>query len=103
MISFLEINQIYEKPIVYGVPHCISSGFSCFIDNYVDDSDESDVAEPDNGDGRDSFMQSYSDVMNDELKATTLGRSFVQANEQIPKKDEVFCLYLCMEKNVLNV
>ncbi|KAI4314422.1 hypothetical protein L6164_027334 [Bauhinia variegata] len=50
-----------------------------------DDSDESDMAE---GDGEDTFMQSYSDALNDQLKETTLQKSFVRANDQIPKKDE---------------
>ncbi|KAG6702684.1 hypothetical protein I3842_07G047700 [Carya illinoinensis] len=57
----------------------------------LDDSeDESDIAEPseDNKDGEDTFMHSYSDVMNEELKATTLEKSFVRANEQAQKKAE---------------
>ncbi|XP_028785235.1 protein ecdysoneless homolog [Neltuma alba] len=64
----------------------VEEGSSSEVD--FDDSDESDMAEPDNEDGGDTFMQSYSDAMSEELKATTLGRSFVRANEQIPKKDE---------------
>lgn len=55
-----------------------------------DDSDESDIAEldEDNEDREDNFMRFYSDAMNEELKATTLQKSFVRANEQIPKKDQ---------------
>lgn len=52
----------------------------------------------DDDDGEDTFTQSYSDVMNEELKATTLQKSFVRANEQIPRKDEVFCLSLHEER-----
>ena len=56
--------------------------------------DESDTAEPseDKEDREDSFLHSYSDAMNEELKTTSLTKSFVRANEQAPKKDEVrFC------------
>ncbi|GMI86561.1 hypothetical protein like AT5G65490 [Hibiscus trionum] len=42
----------------------------------------------DHEDGEDSFMHSYSDVMNDELKNTTLKKSFVHANEQSSNKNE---------------
>jgi hypothetical protein len=72
-------------------------GSDIFIDDYIDDdSDESDGVESaeDNDDEEDTFVQSYSDAMNEQLKATTLQKSFVRANEQIPKKDEVFCLGL---------
>lgn len=87
--------KLHKWATVYIFPHYISLDFLfIYLYIYVDDTDESDVAEPINGDQGDTFMQSYSDVMNEELKATTLGRSFVRANEQIPKKDEVFCLCL---------
>ena len=46
----------------------------------------------DNGGGENSFLQSYSDAMNDELKGTTLQKSFIHANQQITKKDEVKCV-----------
>lgn len=71
-------------------------GSDIFIDDYIDDSDESDGVESaeDNDDEEDAFVQSYSDAMNEQLKATTLQKSFVRASEQIPKKDEVFCLGL---------
>jgi len=48
--------------------------------------DESDTAEPseDNEDRDDSFLRSYSDAMNEELKTTSLTKSFVRANEQSP-------------------
>lgn len=72
-------------------------GSDIFIDDYIDDdSDESDGVESaeDNDNEEDTFVQSYSDAMNEQLKATTLQKSFVRANEQIPKKDEVFCLGL---------
>lgn len=53
--------------------------------------DGSDIAEPSkvNGDGEDVFMHSYSDALNEELKSTTLEKSFIRAHEQAPKKKEV--------------
>ncbi|RDX81708.1 Protein ecdysoneless-like protein, partial [Mucuna pruriens] len=71
------------------VANCnIEEGSSSDLD--FDDSDESDGAElaDDNEDGENTFMRSYSDAMNEELKATTLHKSFVRANEQISKKDQ---------------
>ncbi|XP_015890584.2 protein ecdysoneless homolog isoform X2 [Ziziphus jujuba] len=41
-----------------------------------------------NGDGEDVFMHSYSDALNEELKSTTLEKSFIRANEQAPQKKE---------------
>lgn len=67
----------------------IEEGSSSDFD--MDESeDESDIAEPseDNEDEKETFMHSYSDAMNEELKTTTLTKSFVRANEQAPKKDE---------------
>ncbi|XP_052879799.1 protein ecdysoneless homolog isoform X4 [Gossypium arboreum] len=49
--------------------------------------DGSDMS--DHEDGEDSFMHSYSDVMNNELKSTTLKKSFVHANEQTSVKNEL--------------
>ncbi|KAF8377392.1 hypothetical protein HHK36_030769 [Tetracentron sinense] len=45
--------------------------------------DGSDLAEPsgDNEDRADTFMHSYSDALNDELKTTTLQKSFICSNE----------------------
>ncbi|KAE8715776.1 Protein SGT1-like protein [Hibiscus syriacus] len=61
----------------------------------VDDDEGSldmDFGEGEDGsdmsDHEDSFMHSYSDVMNDELRNTTLKRSFVHANEQSSNKNE---------------
>ena len=34
-------------------------------------------------------MESYTDALNKELKPTTLDRSFIRANEETLKKDEV--------------
>ncbi|KAK7366876.1 hypothetical protein VNO80_08879 [Phaseolus coccineus] len=48
------------------------------------DDSEGDVGEL-GEDDEDTFMRSYCDAMNEELKATTLQKSFVRANEQIPK------------------
>lgn len=36
-----------------------------------------------------SFMGSYSDALNKELKATTLNKSFIRANEQMVETGEV--------------
>ncbi|GAB4848797.1 hypothetical protein Ancab_003590 [Ancistrocladus abbreviatus] len=55
-----------------------------------DDSDgDSDAEHPedDENQGR-NFMHSYSDVLNEELQATTLRKSFVRAKEQSSSKDE---------------
>lgn len=52
--------------------------------------DESDIAEP--SDGNDAFMHSYSDTLNEELKGTTLSNTFVRANGEPVKKDEVSLL-----------
>lgn len=66
-----------------------------------DSEDESDIAEPseDNEDGENTFMHSYSDVMNEELKTTTLEKSFVRANEQAQKKAGV-CFPILHEKRL---
>ncbi|KAI4328129.1 hypothetical protein L6164_020510 [Bauhinia variegata] len=58
----------------------IEEGSSSDLD--FDDSDESDTAEPteDNGDAGDTFMLSYSDALNKELKETTLQKSFGTSN-----------------------
>ncbi|XP_022895291.1 protein ecdysoneless homolog [Olea europaea var. sylvestris] len=54
-----------------------------------DESDDESVISEDNEDTGDTFMQSYSDALNEELKATTLKKTFVRANEQsVQKKDE---------------
>ncbi|PQM36157.1 protein ecdysoneless homolog [Prunus yedoensis var. nudiflora] len=47
-----------------------------------------DESEDESEEGEDTFMHSYSDALNEELKATTLKKSFVRADEQAPKKDE---------------
>ncbi|PON84738.1 Ecd family [Trema orientale] len=67
----------------------IEEGSSSDLD-FEESDDESDVAEPSEGneDGDDTFMQSYSDVLNEELKSTTIKKSFIRANEQAAKKDE---------------
>ncbi|WJX61853.1 hypothetical protein P8452_46906 [Trifolium repens] len=65
----------------------IEEGSSSDLD--FDDSDESDgIESAEDNDEEDTFMRPYSDAMNEELKATTLQKSFVRADEQIPKKDE---------------
>ncbi|CAI9763467.1 unnamed protein product [Fraxinus pennsylvanica] len=54
-----------------------------------DESDDESDTRDDNEEGGETFMQSYSDALNEELKATTLDKTFVRANEQSVKKDEV--------------
>ncbi|KAK7309580.1 hypothetical protein RJT34_06427 [Clitoria ternatea] len=83
-----DMESIMKHPDGEVANNNIEEGSSSDLD--FDDSDESDVAEfpEDNEDGEDTFMRSYSDAMNEELKATTLQRSFVRAKEQIPKKDQ---------------
>lgn len=53
-------------------------------DMEFDESDDSDIEE----DEAATFMDSYSDALNEELKTTTLKKSFVRANEQ-PSNDKV--------------
>ncbi|XWS45022.1 hypothetical protein CRYUN_Cryun15aG0100300 [Craigia yunnanensis] len=59
----------------------------CSSDMDFDESeDESDISDH-NEDGEDSFVHSYSDAMNAELKNTTLKKSFIHANEQSVKNE----------------
>ncbi|KAF3440277.1 hypothetical protein FNV43_RR18561 [Rhamnella rubrinervis] len=48
--------------------------------------DDIDIAEPFEGhdDGEDVFMPTYYDALNEDLKTTTLKKSFSNANEQAP-------------------
>ncbi|GAU27541.1 hypothetical protein TSUD_29730 [Trifolium subterraneum] len=46
------------------------------------------IESAEDNDEEDTFMRPYSDAMNEELKETTLQKSFVRAEEQVPKKDE---------------
>ncbi|XP_057961816.1 protein ecdysoneless homolog [Malania oleifera] len=82
---------------VVGHPGCEETGSAADIEegsssdmDFDGSEDGSDFAEPSdhNGDGEDAFMHSYSDALNDELKATTLKKSFVRANEQPAKGNE---------------
>jgi hypothetical protein len=62
--------------------------------------DESDIMEAseDNVDGEDTFMNTYSDALNEELKNTTLKKSFVRTDDQLSKKNEVaFSYFACVE------
>ena len=62
--------------------------------------DESDIMEAseNNVDGEDTFLNTYSDALNEELKNTTLKKSFVRTDDQLPKKNEVAFLYFaCVE------
>ncbi|WVZ12543.1 hypothetical protein V8G54_017073 [Vigna mungo] len=59
----------------------IEEGLSSDPDFDDSDSDVGELGEDDD----DTFLRTYSDAMNEELKATTLQKSFVRANEQIPE------------------
>ncbi|KAI3794353.1 hypothetical protein L1987_36983 [Smallanthus sonchifolius] len=52
----------------------------------LDDPEDSDIEEDE--DEQTDFMSSYSDALTQELKSTTLDKSFVRADEQPVKKDE---------------
>jgi hypothetical protein len=55
-------------------------------------------ASEDNVDGEDTFMNTYSDALNEELKNTTLKKSFVHTDDQLSKKNEVaFSYFACVE------
>lgn len=70
----------------------VSFYLESFVIKFVIFTDES---EDESEEGEDTFMHSYSDALKEELKATTLKKSFVRADEQAPKKDEVLFLYFC--------
>ncbi|KAF5206607.1 ecdysoneless-like protein [Thalictrum thalictroides] len=53
--------------------------------DFDDSEDGSDPAEDEYR--KDTFMESYSDTLNEELKATTLEKSFIRADGQSSKKD----------------
>ncbi|CAK7352260.1 unnamed protein product [Dovyalis caffra] len=58
--------------------------------DFDESEDESDIMEAseDNVDGEDTFMNTYSDALNEELKNTTLKKSFVRTDDQLSKKNE---------------
>lgn len=55
--------------------------------DFDESEEESDVEPSEAHEGEDSFMHSYSDALNQELKSTTLDKSFVRAREQSSKDD----------------
>nr|XP_043632483.1 protein ecdysoneless homolog [Erigeron canadensis] len=62
--------------------------FSSDMDlDYSEDSDDEELAD-EHGDEQAAFMSSYSDALSEELKSTTLNKSFVHASDPQPKKDE---------------
>lgn len=69
-------------------------------DDFADDlEDESDIAEHGGDDDAETFMESYSDVLNKELHATTLERSFIRASQNPSNDEEVsVCLMACYGK-----
>ncbi|OVA01853.1 SGT1 [Macleaya cordata] len=62
----------------------VEGGSSSDMD-FDESEDASDLSEDENR--GDTFMDTYSDALNAELKATTLKKSFVRANEQPSRKD----------------
>ncbi|XP_042042511.1 protein ecdysoneless homolog isoform X2 [Salvia splendens] len=56
-----------------------------FDDDYEEGSEHADDIDED---GENEFMHSYSDALNKELKATTLDKTFVHANEETSKKKD---------------
>lgn len=52
-------------------------------------------------DGGDEFMNSYSDALNKELKATTLDKTFVHAQEQSSEKNDEVCNILSDQISVM--
>ncbi|KAL5988460.1 hypothetical protein ACLOJK_036225 [Asimina triloba] len=58
-------------------------GYTSSLDMDFDESEgESDVDDPLDEDARDPFMDSYSEALKEQLKDTTLKKSFIRANEQ---------------------
>lgn len=73
---------------------CLTVFFFFFLFFPEDSEDDNDFEEPSKGndEGEDTFMRSYSDILNEELNTTTLGKSFVRAKEQTTQQDEVMLL-----------
>ncbi|XP_077234122.1 suppressor-like protein [Tasmannia lanceolata] len=57
--------------------------------DFDESEDGSDPADPNDEDMGDTFMHSYSDALNEELKTTTLKKSFIRANEQSADDNEI--------------
>lgn len=67
----------------------IEEGSSCDSDMDFDDSEDgSDIEPSENNEEGDAFMGAYTDVLNEELKTSTLNKSFVRANAQSLKVNE---------------
>ncbi|XP_065875072.1 protein ecdysoneless homolog [Euphorbia lathyris] len=58
--------------------------------DFDESEDGGDIMEPfeENEEGEETFMHTYSNALNEELKNTTLQKSFVRANEQASNKKE---------------
>lgn len=56
----------------------------------ADESEDGSDISDHNEYGEDSFMDSYSDAMNAQLKNSSLKKSFIHANEQSSVKNEVY-------------
>ncbi|KAL6548087.1 hypothetical protein OROHE_009149 [Orobanche hederae] len=64
----------------------LDEGLSSDLD--FDDNDDDSEHSEDIEEGGDEFMRSYSDALNKELKATTLDKTFVHAQEQSSRKND---------------
>lgn len=60
--------------------------YAC-VDDFASNSDGMEASS--DNEEMNSFMGSYSDALNKELKATTLNKSFIRANEQVVESGEV--------------
>ncbi|KAG6385745.1 hypothetical protein SASPL_154623 [Salvia splendens] len=69
-----------------------------FDDDYEEGSEHADDIDED---GENEFMHSYSDALNKELKATTLDKTFVHANEETSKKKDEVCNILLDQLGVM--
>ncbi|MBA0581858.1 hypothetical protein Gorai_024024 [Gossypium raimondii] len=84
-------------------PYLINVGADSNLLMKAADESEDGSDMSDHEDGEDSFMHSYSDVMNNELKSTTLKKSFVNANEQTSVKNEAFAIVPCFRWGMKHV
>lgn len=84
--SFMkEIESVMKPPNAEHADDDVDEDLSSDMD--LDDSDVGEVSD-DHEDEQTAFMSSYSDALSEELKSTTLDKSFVRANEPTFNKDE---------------
>ncbi|KAD7479158.1 hypothetical protein R6Q59_008035 [Mikania micrantha] len=81
-----EIESVMNPPTVAHTEGDFDVDEDLSSDMDLDDFEDSDIEE--DQDKQTDFMSSYSDALTHELKSTTLGKSFVRANEPPEKKKE---------------